>query len=103
MNSFGLSQSSMTILTDIFSHNQQVEKVVLYGSRAKGNFTNRSDIDLVIIGAELNRHIVGKIISEVNDSNCPHTVDIQILENIKNQDLSEHIARVGQIFYLKSN
>ncbi len=103
MNSFGLSQSSMAILTDIFSQNQQVEKVILYGSRAKGNFNNRSDIDLVVIGNQLNRHIVGKIISEVNDSNCPHTVDIQILVNIKNQDLSQHIARVGQIFYEKAN
>ena len=102
MNSFGLSKSSMTILTDIFSKNLQVEKVILYGSRAKGNFNKRSDIDLVVIGTKLNRHIIGKIISEVNDSNCPNTVDIQILVNIKNQDLSEHIARVGQIFYLKS-
>lgn len=103
MNSFGLSQSSMTILTDIFVKTQQINKVLLYGSRAKGNFNSRSDIDLVLIGAQLNRRIVGRTISEVNDSNFPHTVDIQNLDDIKNQNLLEHVVRVGQIYYLKAS
>ena len=32
----------------------QIQKVLLYGSRAKGNYKNGSDIDLILIGKNLN-------------------------------------------------
>jgi predicted nucleotidyltransferase len=99
----GLNEKSADILKDIFSKYDQVNIVVLYGSRAKGNYHERSDVDMVICKSNLDRHILGKIILDINNSNFPNTVDIQLFENLKNKKLIEHINRVGILFYKKEN
>ena len=98
MNSFGLNDNAEKILLSIFTKYEQVNKVVLFGSRAKGNYTDRSDLDLII-----NRKILGKIIFDINNSNFPFCVDIQLLENIQNQNLIEHINRIGKTIFNKIN
>ena len=70
----------------------------VYGSRAKGTNSNRSDLDLVIMD-ELERKTFGEIWMEINSSDFPLTVDLQLWNNIKNEDLKEHIRRVGKAFY----
>lgn len=103
MKDFGLNETSTRIIQSVFSKYQQIEKVILYGSRAKGNFNDRSDVDMVICDSKIDRHLLGKIVFDINNSNFPYTVDIQIFENLKNQNLIEHIKRVGKIFYKKVN
>jgi predicted nucleotidyltransferase len=95
---FGLSIDSTSILKSIFSEYVDVEKVVIYGSRAKGNFNKRSDVDLVIAG-DIDRHVLGDINLTISNSDFPLPVDLQSLDSIKNESLLEHIARVGQVFY----
>ena len=50
---FGLKNKTVEQLKSIFHDQQDIEKVVLYGSRAKGNFREGSDIDLTIFGKNL--------------------------------------------------
>ncbi|MFZ4544868.1 MAG: nucleotidyltransferase domain-containing protein, partial [Saprospiraceae bacterium] len=54
MNRFGLSETNIALINAIFKDFPKVEKVILYGSRAKGNYRNGSDIDLTIIDQDLN-------------------------------------------------
>ena len=51
MNEFGLSEKSMEIIRGIYSQFPQIKSVILYGSRAKGNFKPGSDIDMTIVAA----------------------------------------------------
>ncbi|NBV14033.1 MAG: nucleotidyltransferase domain-containing protein [Sphingobacteriia bacterium] len=103
MNPFGLSEPSIAIIKSIFSKYEEVSEVILYGSRAKGNFQERSDVDLVICKSKIDRHVLGKIILDINNSNFPYTIDIQLFEDLKNIELINHINRVGQSFYKKEN
>lgn len=98
---FGLANSSHEILIDIFKKYPQIAHVLVYGSRAKGNYTNRSDLDLVIADQDIDRFILGKVLSEINESDFPHTIDLQSLDRIQNEKLIEHISRVGKTFYKK--
>lgn len=77
MNIFGLKEEEYQLLKSIFRIYEQVNKVLVYGSRAKGNFNDRSDIDLVITESNVERQLIGQIISEINNSNFPYLVDIQ--------------------------
>ena len=52
LNEFGLSEKSMAIINEIYSRFPQIEKVICYGSRAKGNFREGSDIDMAIIAGD---------------------------------------------------
>jgi predicted nucleotidyltransferase len=47
---YGLQEKTIQAIRNIFSRFPEVEKVLLYGSRAKGNFRNGSDIDLCMVG-----------------------------------------------------
>lgn len=98
METFGLSDKSFQILLEIFRNYPSVSEVKVYGSRAKGTYSDRSDLDLVILD-EIDRKTLGEIWMEVNSSDFPLTVDLQVWKDIKNENLKEHIRRVGKIFY----
>mgnify|MGYP006431705353 FL=1 len=86
----------------IFEKYPQVKKVILFGSRAKETNTKRSDIDLVIANSQLDRVTLSNIKSEIEESDIPNLVDIQLLEEIYNQELLDHINRVGKVVYRRS-
>jgi len=80
----------------------QVEKAVLYGSRAKGSYKNGSDIDLTLCGgADLTLSVRHRIAAELDDLLLPHTIDLSIFRDIGDPDLIEHIQRVGTTLYAR--
>ena len=95
---YGLPDQTIEKLSRVFSRYPQIEKVVLYGSRAKGNFRNGSDIDLTIFGTGIDETMLGRIAAEIDDLLLPYTVDLSIFDTIANRELREHIERVGVVF-----
>lgn len=99
---FGLKEAVIRKIGDILSLYPQVEKAVLYGSRAKGNYRNGSDIDLTLCGGEdLTLDVLYGIMGRIDDLLLPHTIDLSIFSNINDLDVIEHIRRVGIVFYRK--
>lgn len=49
---FGLSAATIQRIQAVLHNYPQVEKATLYGSRAKGNYKNGSDIDLTLTAAQ---------------------------------------------------
>jgi len=98
---FGLSNTSINQLNNIFSQYPDVEKVIIYGSRAKGNYKNGSDIDLTLLGNNINIDILNSIYTAVDDILLPYTVDLSIYQHIDNMALIQHIENLGKLFYLK--
>lgn len=99
---FGLSNKSIQTIHDVFIKYPELEEAIIYGSRAKGNFKEGSDIDITLFGADLTFDILNKIASELDDSNSPYLFDISIFHKLNSPDLEEHIKRVGQTFYKKT-
>ena len=102
-NTFGLSQKTMQTLDLIFAAEPMVEKVIVYGSRAKGNFREGSDIDLTLVAPDLQFRQLLKLQGEIEESSIPQMVDLSILNEIKNTALVDHITRVGKVFYTKKS
>ena len=99
---FGLSDKNYRILLDIIGNYVKSGSVVVYGSRAKGDFTDRSDIDIVIRDCnEINDATVSRMIDEIDESDFPYLADIRIYDDIKNNSLREHIDRAGIVFFSK--
>jgi predicted nucleotidyltransferase len=101
MKAFGLEESDLKKIQSVFLKNPEVEKVVVYGSRAKGNYKAFSDVDLTLSGTDLNTLILQKIETELDDLLLPFLFDVSLFQQIENVDLVEHIHRVGKIFYEK--
>ena len=98
---FGLTDDSIQLIHDILKKYPEVEKAIIYGSRAKGNYRPGSDIDLTLLGTNLTYNIRSQIASDLDDSYSPYLFDISIFDKLNSPDLEEHINRVGQIFYEK--
>ncbi|MBN1930728.1 MAG: nucleotidyltransferase domain-containing protein [Desulfobacterales bacterium] len=99
---YGLKQITIEKICWIFSKYEQVEEVILYGSRAKGNYRPGSDVDLTLKGKKLNLKVLNKISVDLDDLLLPYTFDISIYHHITNPDVIEHIERVGKVFYKKN-
>ncbi len=99
---FGLKESVIRKIRAVFAVYPQVEKAVLYGSRAKGNFKNGSDIDLTLCGGkDLTLNVLYKVSNDLDDLLLPYTIDLSIFNQIGDTDVVDHIRRVGIIFYEK--
>jgi uncharacterized protein len=98
---YGLKEKTVSAIKTVFGNYPELEKVILYGSRAKGNYKNGSDIDLTLIGNDLNLSLINKIELDLDDLFLPYTFDISIMHQISNHNLIEHIKRVGKVFYQK--
>ena len=100
---FGLTKNTLISIQRSISKITQIDKVIIYGSRAKGNYRTGSDIDITLFGNNLTLdNSIYPLMDLLDDLYLPYTFDISIFEKIENQNLKDHINRVGQIFYEKS-
>ena len=99
MNQFGLKSEVIAQINQIFAEYPEISKAILYGSRAKGNYKNGSDIDLTLISDRLNYRQLLQIQNQIDDLLLPYSVDLSIFSTIDNLHLIEHIDRVGITFY----
>ena len=95
----GLSINESSQIIQLISNHNEVEEIVLFGSRAKGNFKKGSDVDLTLKGDKLNLYLLNDISREISDLNMPYTIDLSIYHQIKNDELINHIERIGQVVF----
>ena len=92
---YGLENSAISQIISILESNLKIEKIVLFGSRAKGNFQNGSDVDLSLMGKELTLNDILNASIEIDELALPYKFDLIIYNRIKEKALLEHIDRVG--------
>ena len=98
----GLPAQTLEKIRGVFTRYPQVEEAVLYGSRARGDYKNGSDIDLTLRGGEALTHtILSRIANDLDDQLLPYTIDLSIFKNIRNPEMVEQIERVGVALYKK--
>ena len=99
MMRFGLSEATVEKICSVFAGYPAIEKAVLYGSRAKGNFKAGSDIDLTLYGVSLSGDLRSTIACTLDDLLLPYTIDLSLFDTLNNAELKGHIERVGVLFY----
>lgn len=99
---FGLPADTRKKINSVFATHENIENVIIYGSRAMGKFRDGSDIDLTIKGRNLDHNILSCVIRETEALNLPYLFDISIYDLVDNYDLCAHIDRVGKVFYSRS-
>jgi predicted nucleotidyltransferase len=99
MSQFGLKQDTINQINQIFSTYPEISKAIIYGSRAKGNYKPGSDIDLTLVGDNINHHQLLEILNKIDDLLLPYFFDLSIFNSLNNPNLIEHIERVGITFY----
>lgn len=93
---FGLSDHALKLLREFFSADPRIERAIVYGSRAIGNFRNGSDIDITLDAPGMDFDGFVRLCAEIDDLMLPWQIDLSLLSHIDNPDLLKHIARVGK-------
>ena len=99
MKNSGLTKEEINSIKNIFNKYPEIERVLIYGSRAMGNYKPASDIDLSLIGKDIDLSLQTKIEFDLDDLMLPYKFDISIFHKISNPEFIDHINRVGQLFY----
>ena len=96
---FGLSENVINEILAVISSHPKIQKVIIFGSRAKGNFSSGSDIDLAVEATDLNYDEFIRIQTEFDQLELIYKIDFIDYTKIIEPALKSHIDRVGKIIY----
>lgn len=96
----GLRLTLINQLRDVFKSCSSIEKVVLYGSRAKGTYRAGSDIDVSLFGNITHTELLS-IETKIDDLLSPYLFDVSIFSEIESDELINHIERLGIEIYTR--
>lgn len=99
-NPFGIYDKSYRLIIETIANQNGINKVLIFGSRALGNYKKGSDIDLAIFGNAIDSNVISNISVKINQSlPIPYKVDLVNFNDIDNKNLKEHILNEGKVFW----
>lgn len=98
----GLSTDELTRLIFVFDQFKEIEKVLLFGSRAMGNFKRGSDVDLALFG-DIDKEVLFHIKEALDeDPLLPYFFDLVVYDEIESLDFKTHIDSYGKLIYFST-
>lgn len=95
----GLAQNTVERITRVLARFPEVEEAILFGSRAKATHKPGSDIDLALVGKDLNWRVVGRIYDTLDDLLLPYRFSLIIEDTNTDPAVVAHIERVGILLF----
>lgn len=95
----GLSTATLAEIARVLSAFPEVERAILFGSRAKGVQRAGSDIDLALVGPDLDWRLLGRIEDAFDSSALPYRFSLLHRNADTPAEVGAHIARVGFEIY----
>ena len=97
----GIKEELLNDLISIFKKYNNIEKVVVFGSRAQGSYKYNSDMDICIFGDESISNQLYKIQDEIDELYTPISFDILVYNKVGKQALKENIMNDGVEIYVR--
>lgn len=98
---YGLSNIVIEDLQKVFKSHSNIDEVIIFGSRAKGNYSEGSDIDLAIKGDNISFNQLMDIHVQIEELELLYKVDLVDYNKYAASPVAAHIDRVGKVFYKK--
>lgn len=95
----GISESYSKAILNIFGILPQGSVVLLFGSRAKGNYREGSDIDFAIKCSGFTPELKSLIIDSYDELYLPWKIDLIHYDGIQEPTLEDHINRCGIVVF----
>ena len=100
--SLGLRNTDLEYIVQVLSKFPEIEKALIFGSRAKGTHKAGSDVDIAIVGESITFDIISKVRFQLEEeSPMPYFFDIVDYTHLEHLELKEHIDRVGKTIWDK--
>ena len=92
------SHKEWALILGVLRQHPEVERAVLFGSRAKGSSRPNSDFDLALWG-RIDHRLLARLNAELDELPLPYAFDLAVYGDIRHADLRAHIDRVGCVVY----
>ena len=93
---FGLKEHYLDEIRQVLAKTPEIERAVIFGSRAKGSYRRGSDVDIALFG-DLNLDQIGHITHQLNEeTRIPLFFDVVDYNTLTNSALKDHIDRIGK-------
>ena len=97
---FGLRDDDIAAIVAVLARYPSVQTAVIFGSRAKGNYKQGSDVDIALQGEGMGNAVAADVAYALNEETImPYVFDVLNYHAITNADLIAHIDRMGRPFY----
>lgn len=95
----GVPESASAALLKTICAQPQVQRVVLYGSRALGRQRSGSDVDLCLVAPGMTLAELLVLGAVLDDLLLPWRIDLQLDHLISHEGLRAHIQRAGRVLW----
>jgi len=103
MKPFGLRETDIQYMHDLFRQHPDIEQVWIYGSRAKGTNRPGSDVDLALIGPAVDPKTVAHLHFVLEEEGpMPFFFDVLHWDSLRNEPLKAEIQRTGKVLYQRT-
>lgn len=97
---FGLSSTQLEVITATIADFPQIERAVVFGSRAMGTHKPGSDVDICVFGDAVDPQVVDELSRRLNqETTTAFAIDVLSFSAIENASLRHHIDQVGLTVY----
>ena len=101
---YGFFNKQYNEIINILVGYPEIEKAVLFGSRAIGTWKEASDVDIAIYGEQADIFVAGRLKDHFEEETfLPFFFDIIAFNSISSEELKEHIRDKGVEIYRKGN
>lgn len=101
---FGLRDQDISCIVDTISRFEDINKAIVFDSRALGNYKKGSDIDIAVKGEKITKSTLRSLSYELNEESLmPYKFDIISYNDIKSKELIKHIDEEGKVLYIRYN
>lgn len=99
---FGLLDEDLIYILQSVKQFPEIEKAVIFGSRAKGNYKPGSDVDIAVWGNDITFLTIARLHAMLEEeSPMPYFFDLIDYTHLENEELKRQIDRAGQAFYVR--
>ncbi len=99
---YGLSDADIERIINETAKHTEIEQLIIFGSRAIGNYKKGSDVDLALVGKALNYKVTRELSMTLNENSpMPYYFDVIDYHQIQNKNLKQHIDEKGIVIYTK--
>jgi len=103
-DTYGIRPFSWQRLQLVLTETAQVQRAVLFGSRALGRARNGSDIDLVLQGPAVTAKVALDVSGRLNEREpLPYEFDVLSWNTVESPELRDHVERVGKVIFERGN
>lgn len=103
LDKYGFEQKDWEDMLRVFRSFPELEKVILFGSRALNTFKAGSDVDIALVPSKESPHLTAAVKGALEETQLPYFFDVVDYSKLSTPEFKEHIDRHGKEVYGRKN